>query len=358
MKTVPDGTFTGKQGKNHIQGMAVDTENGYIYYSFTTKLVKTDLAGHPVGSVTGLVGHLGCIARDPETGRIFGSLEYKRDGIGKGILASLGDSRTLSDGFYAVMFDPEKITRENMSAETDGVMRAAFLEEALRDYEGTGVNADGAQVPHAYGCSGIDGVTFAPLPGDRAGKLYLYVAYGVYGDTGRNDNDHQVLLCYDPQEIFALARPLSQNAMHRSGPAPAHKYFVFTGNTEYGVQNLEYDAYAGAMLMAVYAGKKPSFVNYDHFAVDMEKPAVSCELRGLSETGEALTLLGSPAPESDAICGWYLPYGQFGLVSLADGTFYVAEPVTAGGEQAARVYRYRWSAAEGWRLCRQTATER
>ena len=76
---------SGKQGKNHVQGLAVDEKNGYIYYSFTTLLVKTDFKGRIVGSVTGLVGHLGCIAFNPADGKIYGSLEYKHDAIGQRI---------------------------------------------------------------------------------------------------------------------------------------------------------------------------------------------------------------------------------------------------------------------------------
>ena len=37
--------FTGVWGKNHIQGIAVDKNRGYIYYSFTTKLVKAKMNG-------------------------------------------------------------------------------------------------------------------------------------------------------------------------------------------------------------------------------------------------------------------------------------------------------------------------
>ena len=54
--------FTGLWGNCHIQGIAVDKNNGFIYYSFTTKLIKATLDGEIVGTVDGLMGHLGCIA--------------------------------------------------------------------------------------------------------------------------------------------------------------------------------------------------------------------------------------------------------------------------------------------------------
>lgn len=38
---INSGPFDGKYG--HIQGIAVDAERKYIYYSYTTMLVKTDI---------------------------------------------------------------------------------------------------------------------------------------------------------------------------------------------------------------------------------------------------------------------------------------------------------------------------
>ena len=73
----------------------MDRENGFIYYSFTTELVKTDLQGNLIGSVTGLLGHLGCIDFCDRDGRLYGSLEYKRDAIGQDILERLGSDAEL-----------------------------------------------------------------------------------------------------------------------------------------------------------------------------------------------------------------------------------------------------------------------
>ena len=60
--------------EGHVQGIAVDTERGFVYYSFTTLLLKTDLTGRPLGSVVRLAGHLGCITFCPEDGKVYGSL--------------------------------------------------------------------------------------------------------------------------------------------------------------------------------------------------------------------------------------------------------------------------------------------
>ena len=45
----------------HIQGIAVDSKREFVYLSFTTQLVKLDMKGNVIGTVTGLLGHLGCL---------------------------------------------------------------------------------------------------------------------------------------------------------------------------------------------------------------------------------------------------------------------------------------------------------
>ena len=41
--------------------------------------------------------------------------------------------------------------------------------------------------------------------------------------------------------------------MHKSGfEKPLHKFFVYTGNTTWGVQNLEYDEENGLMYITVW----------------------------------------------------------------------------------------------------------
>ena len=121
---------------SHVQGVAVDIKRGYAYFSFTTKLIKTDLQGRVVGSVTGLTCHLGCIDLDTETGKLYASIEYKDDEIGRGILNQMG--RTLGkreNTFYIGIFDTDKITHTGISAETGGVMKTVYLPEVVRMYE-------------------------------------------------------------------------------------------------------------------------------------------------------------------------------------------------------------------------------
>ena len=337
--------FTGTWGKCHIQGIAVDRKGGYIYYSFTTKLVKATLDGEIIGSLDGLVGHLGCIAFNEDDGRVYGSLEYKNDNIGKGILNALGDSEKYEDGFYIARFDVDKIDRLDIPAENSGIMNCIYLSEVVSDYLGVGKNKKGEEVPHRYGCSGIDGTTFAPLPAKSGdSKKYLYVSYGVYFDTEREDNDHQVILCYDIADWDSYARPLDQKNMHKSGPEkPLHKYFVYTGNTSFGVQNLEYDRHTDSILMAVYRGYKPEFPNYDLFALDLTREAKVEKLVGIGEEGELLSLkkIGKNR-EGEEIYGWYFPHGSTGLYSFGNGEWLISENRLTTEGQCSYIYKYRW----------------
>ena len=324
---LPKNIFSGHFKGGHCQGIAVDTKREYIYYSFTTELIKTDLQGNLIGSVTGLLGHLGCIEFNDADGRVYGSLEYKNDAIGKGILKNLGSDATIENAFYIAIFDVEKIDRVGMDACESGVMKAVWLKEVVDDSLAA-VSCGDQALEHRLGCSGIDGTSFGPMPGSGNGKQYLFVTYGVYGDVAREDNDHQVILCYDTENWAQYEKPLLQSAMHKCGPdAPDRKFFVYTGNTNWGVQNLEYDANTDTFLMAIYRGQKENFPNYSFAAVDAAKAPVMGALKGVpyQAEGELLSLaeLGEK-DEKSGTRGWHYKYGTTGLHSFGDGYFYVS----------------------------------
>ena len=324
----------------HVQGIAIDKKREYMYFSFTTSLVKTDLQGNIVGSVNGIVGHLGCLAYNSEDGRVYGSLEYKNDSIGKGILKAENSDASFDDRFYIACFDAEKITRTDMDAEKDGIMTAVFLKDATDDY-----NADG----HRYGCSGIDGITLAPAPGEKEGN-FIYVAYGIYGDTKRKDNDHQVLLRYSPEELRQFEKPLNQHSLHTSGPEKSlNKYFILTGNTTYGIQNLEYDRDNNCLFAAVYKGKKLLYPNYSMFAFDVSKSSVNMKLKGLSESGEVLSLKRLPFfKHRGKISGCNFPYGSTGMISLGNGSFLFSEDFRNENGYGTDVYSYKLYSEKGF----------
>ena len=329
----------------HIQGIALDRENGYLYCSFTTELVKYDLEGNLLGSVTGLTGHLGCLAIGPD-GRVYGSLEYKNDSIGQGIRKNVG-GEFLGNAFYIAIFDGAKIDRPDMDACADAVMTTVYLAEVAADYEYELDQPGGGKLLHRFGCSGIDGLTFAPLPGEKDGKTMLCVAYGVYGDLSRTDNDHQVILAYDTEGWDALARPLDQAHIHISGPAGyAGKYFVCTGNTTWGVQNLEYDPETGRMYMAVYRGKKPIYPNNTMYIADWNAAPVRQRLRGFGDgtEGDVVALVQAGLLHRDSgVFGWEFPHGSTGMICLGGGEWYFSVPQKTEEGHRSDICRYRWT---------------
>ena len=350
--------FSGAWGKLHCQGIAVDPQKGYIYYSFTTKLVKSDLDGNIIGTVDNIIGHLGCIDFHDADGKLYASLEYKNDSIGKGILRKLNMSEgNMQNGFYIAIFDVDRIDRMDMDAERDGIMRTVYLKTVVDDYEGTVTDGD-REIRHIHGCSGIDGLAIGPDFGDPSGSNeYLHVCYGIYSDTERNDNDYQVILQYDMRGWWdTVAKPLSQSALHTYGPdSPRKKYFVYTGNTSYGVQNLEYDAYTQSYFACVYRGKKPQFPNYPMFVIDGKQSAKAQILQGSkhSEIGLVLSLVRT-GTEQDGISGIEFPFGSTGFYAFGDGRYYVSENcVLENGEQATYVCKYGLQHNNGkWELVR------
>ena len=185
-------------------------------------------------------------------------------------------------------------------------------------------------------------MTFAPKPGARGGASDLYVAYGIYGDTTRTDNDHQVLLRYEPQTLLPFAKALDQNHMHTCGPAkPDGKSFVYTGPTHYGLQNLEYDAAHGYMMAAVYRGQKEQFPNYAMYFIDCSRGAERMALTGLAEQGDTLPL--APVGLRDADSGLYgslFPLGATGMIALGGGQYYFSREFKNEQGHGSDVYLY------------------
>lgn len=344
---MPLEIYGGAWPTSHVQGFAIDMKKKHMYFSFTQMLVKTDFQGNVIGTVTGITGHLGDIDFNSRGGGVYGSLEYKDE-----------------EAFYIAIFDGDKITREGMDAEADGVMTTVYLNEVVDDFiadmDGDGkFDGDTADtLDHRYGTSGIDGISFGPAFGRKNGPQKLMVAYGIYSNIEREDNDHQVILQYDFRNWKKYERPLTQSDPHTSGPAnPEAKYFVYTGNTTYGVQNLEYDAYTGNWFMAVYEGQKEEFPNYSLFIIDGSKAPVKGEIRGQAkpEEGLLLSLLEDGLyDEETGIYGWEfsgLPRPatapQYGLESLGNGYYYVSHAGTVSedgiNKSTGTAVLYKWT---------------
>lgn len=325
-------------GRNHVQGIACDTASGCMYFSFTTSFVKTDFDGKVIGSIDRIQGHLGAMTFNPEDRKVYASLECKDDEIGTG-LSSFAKERSM---FYVAVIDVDKVTEPGMDSENNDAFRIVCVKDATRDYHMTGF-AD-VEYEHFYGCSGIDGVTIAPKLGSKGGKNYLYVAYGIYGDNSRNDNNHQVLLRYDIKKLNEYAHVVNFGDFYGGGPSkPASKYFIYTGNTTWGVQNLAYDARTGKMLMAVYKGRKSIFKNYDMFVFDVADKPVKRQLTGVLYDRTKHETVGTA---EEPVNGFHFKYGSTGMCPVGnDGLFYFAEPGVSGstGNQYSRTHLYRWT---------------
>ncbi|WP_343616701.1 hypothetical protein [Novosphingobium sp.] len=331
----------------HVQGIAVDRRHGFIYYSFTTLLAKYDFKGHLIGTLTGWTGHLGDLDFNDSDGKVYGSLEYKKN-----------------QGFYIAILDVDRIDHVGMVAGESDIIRTVYLPEVFKDYAAD-VNGDGvfdgddgkyrddviASPDHRYDCSGIDGVAFGPAFGHSDGKTYLTVAYGIYGNTRRGDNDHQVLLQYDIADWARYAAPLSESAPHRNGPErPAGKYFLRTGNTSYGVQNLSYDPQMRRWFLGVYQGSKPAFPNYLLFAVEARARPAMRPLVGVPapdgkgwEQGMMLDLAADGLKDpATGIRGWRQE-ANVGFQPMGDGLFYIAAKAGAKGRQSADLRLMRWT---------------
>ena len=187
-----------------------------------------------------------------------------------------------------------------MDAERDGVLRVVRLKDVCEDYKANG---------HRFGCSGIDGITCC---GYTANERSLFVAYGIYGDTQRDDNDNQILLRLPIDKVQKSLSPLCQNTVKDiAGIIADEKIFILTGNTTFGIQNLEYDPYLNKMIAAVYRGKKPQFNNYSMFLIDLEKEhtVTGRERRYGSECAKGLDF----------------EYGTTGIAALGNGYYYFSQ---------------------------------
>lgn len=300
----------GTWSSGHVQGIAVDVQGGYIYYSFTNLLAKYDFSGKLIGTLVGWTGHLGDLDFNAADGKVYGSLEYGKD-----------------QAFYIAVIDASRLDRIGIEATNAEIFRTVYLPEVVKDFSAG-----------RYGCSGIDGVSFGPAFGHADGPRYLTVAYGIYGDNTRTDNDHQVLLQYDLSDWNQLARPLNESKLHHSGPAASlGKYFVLTGNTTWGVQNLSYDETLQRWFMGVYQGKKPSFPNYLLFAIDARtQPRVSAQ-------GPLLELANDGLKDAaTGIRGWNQK-ADVGFQPVGQGLFYLSVNSGARNAQAADLTLMRWT---------------
>jgi hypothetical protein len=107
---------------------------------------------------------------------------------------------------------------------------------------------------------------------------------------------------------------------------PIHKYFVKTGNTRYGVQNMTYDAHSEKLYLAVYKGSKSAYPNYSLFSLDIHQKPFMGRLDGVPyEENEVEQVAVTDAS--------HFKWGSTGLYSFGDGRWYVSKKGKKDGIQ-------------------------
>lgn len=349
-KEYPKTVFSGGWDSGHVQGIAIDTEGEYMYYTFTETFVKTDLEGNIIGSVIGYDGHLGDCTFNRSDGRVYASLTLATDEY----------NWTDKYAAYIAIIDVDKITRIGMDCWEEGIMTTVNLKEFTADYfvdiDGDGTIANGASSPdHRYGVWGIDGLAFGTRFGESLkGGQYLTVAYAIGKNESRIDNDYQVFLQYDVSDWAQYEMPLQSYAPHQSGPdEPDGKYFLYTGNTNFGVQTMDYDRDRNMWVCIVYNyaksanGPKKDFDANTTFLIDNSvKPyLVNLEGQAESQQGNLLSFVkGGLYNEKKDIYSWRFWMGNTGFISLGNGYYYVSHSgTTAEGLSTTTVTLYRYT---------------
>ncbi len=181
----------------HLQGFTTDGD--HLYWSFTDSLVKTNRKNTVLAQVPVRDGHLGDI--DYRDGKIYGTV------LGDSLA---GDPWGVWTSFFVYVFD----------AETLVLQKTIRLDPCYRMYRAPEKNA---------GFCGVDGIAAVP-----DGTLWL--AGGLY--TGE---------AYDRQMLLHISM---------RGELLDIRYFS-TGNTPFGIQNLDYEEDTGRFWFSTYLAEKP-----------------------------------------------------------------------------------------------------
>lgn len=327
----PLSLASGSWDVSHCQGIAVDRQKGYIYYSYTHTFVKCDFKGNVIGTITGIKGHLGDVCFNEEDGKVYSTLNPP----GKKAL-------------YVAIIDVDNLDEIGLGAVKSGLIRTVHIRDAFADFSAT-VTVNEKEYKKRYGVSGLDGITFGPSFETSTGN-YLTVACGILSETERPDNDYQILLQYDVQTWWKIySEPLSYKAYHRSGPACDGKYFIYTGNTNYGVQTMTYFDEMNLWLLNVYQTKKSNYRKYTLFTIDGDIRPEKKELMGQPEKDvqKVLSLYRDGDYDSkNDIYGWYSEKGNLGIEYMGGGLFYIIHPFKTWYEtQTAVAYLYAWDSS-------------
>lgn len=317
----------------HCQGMAIDKQGGYIYYSYTNTFVKCDLDGNVQGTITGFEGHLGDICFNEEDGMVYASLNP----VGKKAL-------------YLAIINVSELWEKKVDCEKGGLVRTVHLTQVWEDFSAK-VKNGGKTYSRRYGVSGTDAMCFGP--GFESGKgHYLTISCGTTPQTERTDNDYQVLLQYDVTGWWdKYGQRLDESSFHHIGPDKCQgKYFVYTGNTNYGVQTMTYFRELNLWFLNVYPTKKVNFPDFNMFIVDGDIAPKLKKLKGQAKEDKQMVLSlykDGEYDEKTKIYGWHVSNGAKGMEYIDRGLFYIIHPYkTWYGKQTGVAYLYVWNPME------------
>lgn len=190
----------------HLQGFTSDPERKYLYWSFTDSVVKTTFASTMIAQVHVSGGHLGDI--DYHNGKLYASF------LGEPMPGHVWDDWS---SFKIYVFDAETLQLER-------IIPLPICDQ---------LKAQAGKPGDEYGFNAIDGVTFGA---DLDGNEKMFAACALRdGEQYR----HQILL------------QLSLNGEYE------RMHLIETGNTVFGIQNLDYDATTGEFWFSTYSASKP-----------------------------------------------------------------------------------------------------
>lgn len=320
-------------GTGHLQGMCVDEDASYMYVSYTNGIGKIDMAtGEVAGILTGFDSglHVGCMAY--YDGYVYASFEAQA--THKFYIIQVDESK-----FWGIMDEKD---------EWASAVRVTLLYEPTvdaRDLMGdTDLNSDNLAgrsevTGHRFSNAGIDGITFGTYPGEfgkEDADTYMFVVYGTYwfGTSSstaavtqqnyRYDDEHTIIQCYNTtdflndenqsQYLLELAYTdtttpdsdgvANARSIYYDNDSVLHAektLYVFTGNTQWGCQNFEYDKSTGDIWLATYGASNGSpEAGMYWFVIDGSKTPQTAEIQlgqNVDLTGDA-TLYGSVANRS------------------------------------------------------------
>ena len=190
----------------HMQGFTTDKENGYMYFSFTDSVVKVNMNSTMIAQVHVSGGHLGDI--DYHEGKLYASF-----------LGQPGAGKVWDDwsSFKIYVFNADDLALEK-------IIPLPICDE-LKALRGTPEDI--------YGFNAIDGMTFGP---DADGNMKMFAACAtIEGEKFSNQILLQLSLDGEFEKLCLIP----------------------TGNTVFGIQNLDHDDETGEFWFSTYCPNQP-----------------------------------------------------------------------------------------------------